>query len=110
MNMKHAIITILLALVAVAGQAKEKTVVWEKPPIAFNRADYLVIQKVEITKQQTNGESFLYKGKKFLSLRIKLLSSFDNLLPSLDNIFSNLDNIFSSLENNFVCSRKKFYL
>ena len=51
--MKQITLTILLALFAVAGQAREKTIVWEKPAIAFNRADYLVIQKVELTKQQT---------------------------------------------------------
>ena len=51
--MKKTIIIIILAFVCIIGQAREKTIVWEKPAIAFNRADYLVIQKVELTKQQT---------------------------------------------------------
>ena len=51
--MKRTIIIIILAFVCIIGQAREKTIVWEKPAIAFNRADYLVIQKVELTKQQT---------------------------------------------------------
>ena len=33
---KHTIITILLALVAMAGQAK-KTIVWENPSVAYSR-------------------------------------------------------------------------
>ena len=50
---KQAIITLLLALVAMAGQAKEKTIIWEKPAKALNCADLLEIEKVELTKQQT---------------------------------------------------------
>lgn len=50
---KRTIITLLLALVAMAGQAKEKTVIWEKPAKALNCADLLEIEKVELTKQQT---------------------------------------------------------
>ena len=51
--MKQITLTILLALFAVAGQAREKTIVWEKPAIAFNRSDFLLIDKVELTKQET---------------------------------------------------------
>ena len=50
---KQAIIILLLALVAMAGQAKEKTIIWEKPAKALNCADLLEIEKVELTKQQT---------------------------------------------------------
>lgn len=50
---KQAIITLLLAFVAMAGQAKEKTIIWEKPAKALNCADLLEIEKVELTKQQT---------------------------------------------------------
>ncbi len=50
---KRIIITLLLALVAMVGQAKEKTIIWEKPAKALNCADLLEIEKVELTKQQT---------------------------------------------------------
>ena len=50
---KQAIIILLLALVAMAGQAKVKTIIWEKPAKALNCADLLEIEKVELTKQQT---------------------------------------------------------
>lgn len=51
--MKKLIITLLLALVAMSGQAKEKTVIWVKPAKALNCATLLDIEKVELTKQQT---------------------------------------------------------
>ena len=50
---KQAIITLLLFLVAMAGQAKNKTIVWNEPAKALNRADLLLIHKVELTKQET---------------------------------------------------------
>lgn len=50
--MKKLIITLLFAFVAMAGQAKVKTIVWEKPAKALNCADLLEIEKVELTKQQ----------------------------------------------------------
>ena len=50
---KRIIITLLFAFVAMAGQAKVKTIVWEKPAKALNCADLLEIEKVELTKQQT---------------------------------------------------------
>ena len=46
---KQAIITLLLALVAMAGQAKKKTIVWDKPAKALNCAELLEIEKVELT-------------------------------------------------------------
>ena len=49
---KKSIITILLALVAMAGQAK-KTIVWEKPSVAYSAFPYFEIQKVEMTKEKT---------------------------------------------------------
>ena len=49
---KRQIITVLLALVAMAGQAK-KTIVWENPSVAYTKFPYFVIQKVEMTKEQT---------------------------------------------------------
>ena len=51
--MKKLIITLLFAFVAMAGQAKVKTIVWEKPAKALNCAELLEIEKVELTKQQT---------------------------------------------------------
>ena len=50
--MKQTIITILLVLVAMAGQAK-KTIVWEKPSVAYSAFPYFEIQKVEMTKEKT---------------------------------------------------------
>ena len=50
--MKKTIITILLALVAVAGQAK-KTIVWENPAIGYSDKPYFEIHKVELTKEKT---------------------------------------------------------
>ena len=49
---KKTIITILLALVALAGQAK-KTIVWENPSGAYSTIPYFQIQKVEMTKEKT---------------------------------------------------------
>ena len=49
---KKTIITILLALVAMAGQAK-KTIVWENPSVAYSAIPYFQIQKVEMTKEKT---------------------------------------------------------
>ena len=49
---KKTIITALLALVAMAGQAK-KTIVWENPSVAYSVIPYFQIQKVEMTKEKT---------------------------------------------------------
>ena len=49
---KQTIITILLVLVAMAGQAK-KTIVWENPSVAYSAFPYFEIQKVEMTKEKT---------------------------------------------------------
>ena len=49
---KKTIITILLALAAMAGQAK-KTIVWENPSVAYSVIPYFQIQKVEMTKEKT---------------------------------------------------------
>ena len=49
---KKTIITILLALVALAGQAK-KTIVWENPAIGYSDKPYFEIHKVELTKEKT---------------------------------------------------------
>jgi len=51
--MKRTIITIILAFVCIIGQAREKTIVWENPAKAFNCSDFLLIDKVELTKQET---------------------------------------------------------
>ncbi|MBR1500317.1 MAG: hypothetical protein IJ615_11975, partial [Bacteroidaceae bacterium] len=51
--MKKLIIILLAFALAMAGQAKEKTVIWVKPAKALNCADLLDIEKVELTKQQT---------------------------------------------------------
>ena len=66
---KQTIITILLALVAMAGQAQtiskdlfktdtitgqaKKTIVWDNPSVTYTNFPYFVIQKVEMTKEQT---------------------------------------------------------
>ena len=50
---KHNVIIILLAFVAMAGQAKQKTIVWEKPAIGYSDIPYFQIQKVELTKERT---------------------------------------------------------
>ncbi|MBO7538968.1 MAG: TlpA family protein disulfide reductase [Prevotella sp.] len=49
---KQTIITVLLALVTLAGQAK-KTIVWETPSVAYSAIPYFGIQKVEMTKEKT---------------------------------------------------------
>ena len=49
---KKTIITALLALIAMAGQAK-KTIVWENPSVAYSAIPYFQIQKVEMTKEKT---------------------------------------------------------
>ena len=49
---KQTIITVLFALIAIAGQAK-KTVVWENPSAAYSAIPYFGIQKVEMTKEKT---------------------------------------------------------
>ena len=49
---KKTIITALLALVAITGQAK-KTIVWDNPSVTYTNFPYFVIQKVEMTKEQT---------------------------------------------------------
>ena len=47
-----SILTILLAFVAMAGQAR-KTIVWESPSVAYSAIPYFQIQKVEMTKEKT---------------------------------------------------------
>ena len=49
---KHNVITILLAFVAMAGQAQE-TILWEQPAIGYSDIPYFQIQKVELTKERT---------------------------------------------------------
>ena len=49
---KQTIITILLTLAAMTGQAK-KTIVWENPSVAYSAIPYFQIQKVEMTKEKT---------------------------------------------------------
>ena len=56
---KKTIITILLAIIAIAGQAKQKTVVWEKPTTEYGTCYgdgfftlALDITKVELKEQK----------------------------------------------------------
>ena len=49
---KQNMITILLALVAMAGQAQD-TILWKSPAIGYSDIPYFQIQKVELTKEQT---------------------------------------------------------
>ena len=51
--MKQTIITALLALFAIIGQA-QKIVVWEKPVVGFSQYNYIEIQKVELAKDRTS--------------------------------------------------------
>ena len=60
MNMKKTIITILLALAAVVGQAKEKAIVWEQPTTEFGNSYgdgffnlCLDVTKVELKDNET---------------------------------------------------------
>lgn len=50
--MKKTIITVLLALIAIAGQAKEKKVVWEQPTTEFgnNYGDGFITLSLDVTK------------------------------------------------------------
>ena len=50
---KHNVITILLAFVAMAGQAKQESILWEQPAIGYSDIPYFQIQKVELTKEWT---------------------------------------------------------
>ena len=50
---KKTIITILLALVSMAGQARKTVVVWEETSMVFTTYRYFQIKKVELSKQQT---------------------------------------------------------
>lgn len=84
---KQTIITILLALVAMAGQAKEKTIVWEQPTTEYGNSYgdgffYLALDvtKVElkadetvvyVTAQQRSDDpdySFLFAGDTYLKV------------------------------------------
>ena len=49
---KKLIITALLALVTLMGQAK-KIIVWENPSVAYSAIPYFAIQKVEMAKEKT---------------------------------------------------------
>ena len=75
---------ILLAFVAMAGQAKVKAIVWVKPAKALNCADLLEIEKVELTKQQTRLYA-RYRGMPgnwFLIAKESLCSREARLIPS----------------------------
>ena len=50
---KHNVITILLAFVAMTGQAKQESILWERPAIGYSDIPYFQIQKVELTKEWT---------------------------------------------------------
>jgi hypothetical protein len=50
---KHNVFTILLAFVAMTGQAKQDAIVWEKPAIGYSDKPYFIIHKVELTKEKT---------------------------------------------------------
>ena len=49
---KKTIITILFALVAMAGQGQD-TILWERPAIGYSDISYFEVQKVELTKERT---------------------------------------------------------
>jgi len=50
---KKSIITMMLALVTMTGQAKQKTIVWENPAIGYSDKPYFEIHKVELTREKT---------------------------------------------------------
>lgn len=47
------ILTMLFALVALGGQAKEKTIVWEELAVGYSPNPQFVITKVELSKEKT---------------------------------------------------------
>ena len=62
---KKTIITILLALVSIAGQARKTVVVWEETSMVFTTYRYFQIKKVELSKQQTKLFCTYLEGAKF---------------------------------------------
>ncbi len=62
---KKTIITILLALVSMAGQARKTVVVWEETSMVFTTYRYFQIKKVELSKQQTKLFCTYLEGAKF---------------------------------------------
>ena len=60
---KKTIITILLALVAIAGQAKEKTIVWEQPTTEYGNSygDGFFYLALDVTKVELkDNETVVY--------------------------------------------------
>ena len=51
--MKQTIITIMLVLVAMTGQAKVKNIVWEKPLKAYTTNGQFEVRKIELGKDRT---------------------------------------------------------
>ena len=47
------ILTLLFALVSLAGQAKEKTIVWEELAVGYSPNPQFRITKVELTPEKT---------------------------------------------------------
>ncbi len=51
--MKSKVLALLFALVALAGQAKEKTIVWEELAVGYSPNPQFMITKVELSKEKT---------------------------------------------------------
>ena len=51
--MKTKLLTLLFALVSLAGQAKEKTIVWEELAVGYSPNPQFMITKVEFSKEKT---------------------------------------------------------
>ena len=86
--MKKQIITILLALCALAGQAKNKAIVWEQSSMVFTNNHYFQLSKVELSKQQTKLFCTYLKGERFMISKDSYLQADGKIYPivSADSI------------------------
>ena len=86
--MKRTIIAILLALIAVAGNAKNKAIVWEETSKVFTTYRYFQIKRVELSKQQTKLFCTYLEGEKFMISKDSYLQANGKVYPivSADSI------------------------
>ena len=98
-NMKQTIITILLVLVAMAGQGQD-TILWERPAIGYSNISYFEVQKVELTKERTAmhvcvslmpGYKFHIKKESFLQTNGKQYEIIGSDGITLDGNYITLD-------------------
>jgi thiol-disulfide isomerase/thioredoxin len=86
--MKRTIITILLALIAMAGNARNKTVVWEETSMVFTSNRFFQIKRVEFSKQETKLFCTYLEGEKFMISKDSYLQANGKVYPivSADSI------------------------